>query len=59
MTDQKKATEIADADLDISGGDGNVSPQDALLVINRLSRVSEEPAGLDPSRTLKGSVQKG
>lgn len=59
MTEQNKATEIADTDLDISGGDGNVSPQDALLVINRLSRDSEEPAGLAPSRALKGSVRKG
>ncbi|MEM7212231.1 MAG: hypothetical protein AAF479_10120 [Pseudomonadota bacterium] len=51
MVDRKKATEIADEDLDMHGGEGSVSSLDALLVINDLSRVSEDTTALNPSRT--------
>ena len=51
MADHKRATEIADEDLDMRGGEGKVTPIDALVVINDLSGVNQGATALNPSRT--------
>ena len=54
MTDKKAPLEIADEDLDIQGGgDGSVTPIDALVVINKLGVHGSDPTSLNPSRTYK------
>ena len=53
MTDSKKPQEISDNDLDMRGGEGHVSPVDALRIINDLSVHSKEETAVNPGRTNK------
>ncbi len=59
MTDSKKPQEISDTDLDMRGGEGHVSPIDALLIINDLSVHRKEETAVDPGRTNKDLGRKG
>ena len=51
MSDIRKPQEIADEDLDMQGGEGSVTPVDALVVINDISGSTTDATALNPSRT--------
>ena len=54
MTDRKAPQVIADEDLDLNGGgDGSVTPLDALVVINDIGVQGKDTKALNPSRTYK------
>ena len=58
MNDIRKPQEIADDDLDMHGGEGSVTPVDALVVINDISRSTKDATALNPSRTYSVTDSK-
>ena len=58
MNDIRKPQEIADDHLDMHGGEGSVTPVDALVVINDISRSTKDATALNPSRTFSVTDSK-